>query len=125
MPKDWYKHAQELVSAYVRKDMPEDIKRLVAYARADLNFGPEHNGLDPDEPFPGFETATTKLAAWLRDNMPSELWVDVGCDDIATSAPEGEEIDGEWQEPFLEETFHFERVDILRAAFGELEEYLH
>lgn len=123
MPKDWYKHAQELVSAHVRANMPEEIKRLAAYARADLNFGPAHAGLD-EEDRPGFETATTQVAEWLRDNMPSEVWVDVGCDYVATSAPEGEEVDGEWQEPFTEETYHFERADILRAAFGELAEYV-
>lgn len=120
--------ADKLVSAHVRESMPEEIKLLVTLAKADLHFGPSHAypAIDEDVAamFPGFEKATNTIKAWLDDNAPREVWVDLGCDYVATSAPEGEEIDGEWQEPYLEETIHFEWRDIKRAAFGELAEYL-
>jgi hypothetical protein len=128
MAKDWAAHARKLVSEYVHKDMPEEIRLLVTLAKADLHFGPSHAYPSIDEEvaatFPGFETACDKIGAWLDDNAPRELWVDLGCDFVATSAPEGEEMDGEWQEPYLDETIHMEWDDIKRAVVGELAEYV-
>ncbi len=116
--------AEKLIKDHVREHMPDEIKHLAAHAYADLHFGPDHNGLDPDAPFPGFESACNTIKAWLDDNAPHEVWVDLGCDDVSVNAPEGEEIDGEWQEPYTEETFYFDRRGILRATFGDLAEYL-
>lgn len=117
-----------LVSAHVRADMPDEIKSLVRLALADLHFGPAHAYPAIDdaeiEAFPGFESATLKISAWARDNMPSELWVDLDCEEVLTSAPQGEEVDGEWVEPYTAETCQLERADIKRAVFGELAEYV-
>ncbi len=121
---DKRRRAEKLIQEHVREHMPDEIKHIADHARADLNFGPGHNGLDPDAPFPGFETACNTIKAWLDDNAPSEVWVDLDCGSVATSAPEGEEVGGEWQEPYTEETHYFDRPGILRATFGELGEYL-
>jgi hypothetical protein len=117
--------AKELVKARVRKDMPDEIKTLVDYARADLNFGPAHAypTLEEDPGF-SFEGATTKIATWLRDNAPSEVWVDMDCEMVGDREPEGYYDGDDWIEPCTEDTHYFDRADILRAAFGELAEYL-
>ena len=116
---------RKLVGDHVRKDMPDEIKRLAAYARADLHFGPEHNGLDPDAPFPGFESATVTIGTWARDNMPRELWVDVDCEEVLTSEPEGYYDGDEWIAPDTEHIYRMDSRDIKRAVFGSaLAEYV-
>lgn len=117
--------AKELLKAHVRKDMPDEIKRAVDYARADLNFGPAHAypTLEDDPGF-SFEGATTKIAAWLDDHAPSEVWVDMDCEMVCDKAPEGYYDGDEWIEPHTEDVHYFDRASIKRAVFGELAEYL-
>lgn len=122
--QDRIKHARELIKEFVHAEMSDEIKRLTSYALADLHFGPDHNGLDEDPGF-SFERATIAISQWCSDNLPSELWVDLDCDDVLTRAPEGYEgDDGEWVEPFTEETVYFDRTAIRAATFGALAQYV-
>jgi hypothetical protein len=100
------------------------VKRLAAYASADLHFGPVHNGLDPDAPFPGFESATGTIGTWMRDNMPRELWVDLDCDMVWDREPEGYYEGDEWISPDTEHVYSVDYKEIKRAVFGDLAEYV-
>ena len=123
---DRVQRARALIKEHVRKDMPEEIKRLARGAYADLHFGPVHNDIPDEEAerFPGFETATTSVAAWLRDHMSSEVWVDLDCEMVWDKELEGYYDGDEWIAPDTEHVYHFDRLAILGAAFGDLGEYL-
>lgn len=116
--------AKKVVRAYVLATLDDRTRTLVRLANADLHFGPVHNGLDESELalWEGFEKATIEISAALHDL--SDLWVEG--DNVAPSEPEGytDEETGEWVAPFLEDTYHFEYRDVLRATFGELADYL-
>jgi len=127
MPSKQQQQIHKLVSEHVLKDMPDDIQRLANIARMDVLYGPYATQEDYEDgkPYPGFESATTMIHAWVSDNVPSELWVDLSCDYVATSAAEGEmNEDGEYEEPYTDETFYVDKQEIKRAVFGELGEYV-
>lgn len=115
---------KSIVAGHFRKDMPENVQRLAAYAYADLHFGPAHNGLDPDAPFPGFEQACATVGVWVKENVPSVAWVDLDCGMVFDSEPQGYYDGDEWIEPFMQDTYHIERKQILAYIFGDLSEYL-
>ena len=120
MARDW----EKAVKKHYWDKMPKRIKELTGAAKMDLNFGP-HSKQDFKEEgvsWPGYEKATQKIEEWADANIPSEIWYNDGADDISESEPQGweDEETGEWHEPFLEETYHLEHRDIMRAVFGDL-----
>jgi hypothetical protein len=118
------KKVAELVRGYVRANMPEDLRRLSRLARFDVEGWLYAEQDDCEAPYPGFETAIDTVKAWLRDNVASELWVDLDCEMVFDRAPEGYYDGDEWIEPRTEDVYQVERRDIMRAAFGELGPYL-
>ncbi len=110
--------------------IPEDMQRRANIATLDLHFGPyTADHLEPDEValYPSFSDAIDTLKTWLDSAIDSELWIDLDCDYVGTSEPEGyqDEETGEYIEPYTENTWHLERRDILNALFNkELVSYL-
>lgn len=121
-----------LVKAYVLEQLTPRTRRLAQLAWWDLYYGPLTScdvcGVDHldecrcEHRWPGFESATKEISKELDDL--GDLWVDIDCDHVTDREPQGEEIDGEWCEPFWEEIYHYTRRDALRAVFGELADYL-
>ena len=124
-------NTDKIVEKYFKDKMPKDIRQLLAMTHYDLNFGPAHgyvDGIDTandcEVQWHGFESACERLKEWIQDMLPTQVWVDMDSDYVSEYEPQGEEIDGERNEPFLEETYYFDSKAIKRAVFGELGEYL-
>ena len=123
-----------IVAKFFRAKMTEEIQRLSTLAYDDLYSGPLQGcdvcGADHccdcscAVKWPGFSDAIDKVGAWASEMLPSEIWVDIDCEYISEYEPQGEEIDGEWQEPDLDSTYHVTLKEIKRAIFGEVAEYI-
>lgn len=104
----------------------DEVNRLINCANFDLYYGPYETGFEPDGDgwkYPGFTESVRKISAALGDVR--ELWFDSDWNGVLEREPEGEEIDGEYIEPFWESIYHLERKDVLRALVGkELVSYL-
>ncbi len=100
-------------------EVPEDIERLVNLATSDLLWGPI--GLDDDwerENYQGFQSACKRIKEYV-DTLPSQLWVDIDCDCVMTREPQGEEVDGEYIEPYWESIYYVNgRNEIVEALFN-------
>ena len=124
---------EKILAAHYEALMPDEITRLITLASYDLYFGPLVGcnvcGVDSTHDctcavrWQGFSDAIGKLRAWAEEHLPSEVWVDMDCGSVSESEPQGEEIDGEWQEPFTENTVYFDCKGIKQAVFGKLAEY--
>ena len=136
-----------------REGLDERVQDLIGMAHADLWYGPYTADVyaeeDPDRKtvWPGFSTACDEIARALSD-MPSTLWVDVGCEECFESEPCSSEecpsCEGQgiyWDsgesftcdvcqgakvvEAFLEDWVEIYRRSILRAVVGKnLAEYV-
>lgn len=98
------KQIQTAVRAHFK--IPEDIQRLANLATSDLLWGPI--GLDDEweeENYKGFQSACARIREYV-DTLPRELWVDTDCDCVMTSEPQGEEVDGEWLEPYWDSIYY-------------------
>lgn len=100
-------------------EVPKDIQRLVSLATSDLLWGPV--GLDDDwerENYQSFQSACRRISDYV-DTLPFELWIDCDCDCIMISEPQGEEIDGEYIEPYWESVYYVNgRREIVEAIFN-------
>lgn len=86
-------------------DVPEDVQRLANLATSDLLWGPI--GLDDDwerENYQSFKSACKRIGEYI-DTLPSQIWVDVDCEVVMDSEPQGEEVEGEWIEPYWESIY--------------------
>lgn len=131
----------EPVAAFI--EVPAHIRAIANAVAYDLLHGPSYlllpggeitnvnddcvatfrDDLDADEAAGDLveETYVGKAAIALRgflDEMPTQLWLDTESDCVQDTAPEGEEVDGEWCEPFYEDFVLFERREIIEAVFG-------
>lgn len=110
--------------------LPPELARLANMATFDLWHGPMAMGFrddgDDGEPWPGFSAACDRLSAWADEHMPSEAWYDDDAGSLSDVAPEPwQDEEGEWHEPYTDETYHVERRDLLAARFpNQLSEYL-
>lgn len=99
-------------------EVPETIQRLVNMATSDLLWGPI--GLDDEweeENYKGFRSACKRIREEFTESLPRELWVDVDCGCVMTREPQGEEVDGEYIEPYWESIYyvngHNELIELL------------
>lgn len=114
--------AQKILAKYLEDKLPERVRRLITCANFDLYFGP-YGVYEPDNDgfvYPGFVTASKEISEAISD-LPSEVWVDVDCEQIYESEPQGYEDDetGEYIEPYLENTWYFNHGAIKRALLGK------
>ncbi len=113
------KGLDEAVRRHIK--IPKRVQHQIDGARADLFYGPlsvrdaKDHGI---KGWRGYDHAIGVIQDWIASDVPHELWYDNDFGGIYESLPEGEYVDGEWQEPFLENTFHVDRGEILRALLG-------
>lgn len=103
--------------------IPENIRRLAALTAYSLYFGPLEPGYpeDPDFYYPGYCKALDTVKEWIEHNLPSEVWINLDCDYVSTSEPEGyyDDETGEYIEPYLENTYHLDNWrDIAKLLFN-------
>jgi hypothetical protein len=121
--------AKDSVGAFIRAQMPEDVRAACELALRDLHEGPsldDNEDRDPALPLHvhGFESACKHVSRWFSEYQ-GEAWYDSGCGEVLTEEPqpfddgEGGTIDPEWSE-----IVYFSERDVKRAAFGELAQYL-
>ena len=116
---------QETVSKLIRTHYPldKDIQRLISLCTFDLYFGPLGDTDDDGQPWPGFCASLDLIKQGLPDI--SDLWIDVQCDEVYETEPEGHEEDGEWYEPFWEDWYSVDMQEVLNILVGkELAKYL-
>jgi len=114
---------KSLIAAHFK--LPDNIRFYAGAATNDLYNGPRNSYEDDEFPYLGFTHAVKTLRDWADKELPREIWIDMDCEQILDKLPEGEEIDGNWVEPYLENTYHLESREILSAIFGkELASYL-
>lgn len=130
-----------------RAQLDPSIDNLIVLAYYDLWHGMDGLGDDELEQYPGFITATKRIATALED-VPGTLYVDTdaecwsetepGPDECGECCGQGEinQPDDETEEcpycngsgkvaPFLEETYEVDRAQLVRALVGkELAEYV-
>jgi hypothetical protein len=113
--------------------LPRKIRRLINQADFDLWYGPCQ-----DKSWPGFITATKLIHAAIENIHCSDVWIDLQCEEIMTSEPQGfwdenpdhdpNDADSEkqvWVEPCWDDVYHVETFEVKRAMFGkELAHYL-
>jgi hypothetical protein len=99
--------------------VPEDIERLANLATSDLLWGPV--GLDDDwerENYKGFQHACKRIQEYT-EALPRHLYIDLNCEYVTTREPEGEEIDGEWCEPWYEDWYHVQGNEVIELIFNK------
>jgi len=109
-------------------NLPVEIQRKIGLLNSDLYFGPLYFGSDGEEcvcfdfeaeptPF-DFVVVAREVMEHLRDEVPSEVYVDMNVEEVLSSEPEGweDEDTGEWIEPFWEEIYHVD--DVYKSLLG-------
>ncbi len=103
----------------------EPIQQLINSANFDLYFGPypANEPIDCEFIYPGFQEAMRQINNAVNDI--DEIWVDSQSEFVSDREPQGEEIDGEWIEPYWEDWYHLDRREVLSYLLGkELHKYL-
>lgn len=109
-------------------DIDVDIRHKISLLNSDLYSGPLYFDKDGDEcscfdfdlkpkQF-DFTGAAREVMDYLRDVVPSEVYIDMETEEILTREPEGweDEETGEWIEPFWESIYHVE--DVYKTLLG-------
>lgn len=89
------RRALENYVASKKTELHPRIKRLIALAKWNLNYGPNMEGQDDDEDtddgskvvWPGFEEACREIASGT-EHVISDVWVDIQTENVQTSEPE-------------------------------------
>ena len=122
------KEMKKAIHQYFREKgiYTDAINRLINTANFDLYYGPTPEGDEPDGDgwrYPGFTGACAQIKDALDDVR--EIWFDSNCGEVLDREPQGEEVDGEYIEPFWGDYLHLERKDVLRILLGrELVSYI-
>lgn len=127
-----------IISKYLEENklsLNEYEERIKSTATYDLYFGPIIRTNEDIEDllgteglvYEGFESACEILAK-KADLLPRELWVDIACEYVSEKEPDSSwfnEDTQEWEEEYLEDTYHVKNADIKRYVFGkELSQYV-
>lgn len=136
--KDLEGTLKTIISKYLEEksiSLTEYEERIKSTATYDLYWGPIvstnadiEDLLDTEGlVYEGFESACEILAK-KADLLPRELWVDIACEYVSEKEPDSSwfnEDTQEWEEEYLEDTYHVKNADIKRYVFGkELSQYV-
>lgn len=112
------KALQRTLEAWVkeyRAGLEPSTLRLIAQANYDLHYGPTGGGLDDeDSEYPGFTKATRAIRSAL-DDLPSALYVDLGCEGWQDVEPTWDHDAGVFEEDYC----RVERHDLVKALIGK------
>ena len=107
-----------------RFPMDEETQRLVGLATWDLYNGPIVGHDDDGKPWPGFETATQRIADALDVHT---VYMDMDSETLSDTLDEGHEDEetGEWVEPETEDVYEVDQSNVVSILVGkELAEYV-
>lgn len=103
-------------------ELPTSIRKKISLLNSDLYFGPLYFDEDGEQcacfdfeakpkPF-NFSAAAREVMDYLREEVPSEVYIDMDSEELLESEPEGfeDEDTGEWIEPYWEEIYQVEDV---------------
>lgn len=109
-----------------KTELPIEIRRQINLLNSDLYDGPlyfDKDGepcchMDPGAEQWNFSAVAHEVMNYLRDEVPSEVYVDMDTEEIFDREPEGweDEETGEWMEPHLDETYRVD--DVYRTLLG-------
>lgn len=111
-----------------KTEIDVDIRHKISLLTSDLYSGPLYFDKDGDkcscfdfdlEPRQfDFSGAAREVMDYLRDQVPSEVYIDMETEEILTQEPEAweDEETGEWIEPFWESIYHVE--DVYKTLLG-------
>lgn len=103
----------------------EKTQQLLSMVNYDVYFGPYEQGHDIDNSgviYPGFNEALREVV----NNLPeiNDLYIDTQWDYVTDQEPQGEQIDGEWIEPYWEDWYKVDRKEVLGILLGEVANYI-
>jgi hypothetical protein len=146
MPSVMQKGVERAMAKWAKKErakLSHRIRQLIMLAIWDLYYGPIGSNEDarnlqdetkgPVENWPGYSKACDEIRKAL-DDLPSELWIDLQCEEAFTDKPEGEYLENpdydpededseekEWCEPNWEDFYMVELREIKAAIVGDTE----
>lgn len=101
-------------------ELPVDIRKQISLLNSDLYFGPlyfDEEGeqcahMDQGATQFNFSQAGREVMDYLREEVPSEVYIDVNSEELLENEPEGfeDEETGEWVDPFWEEIYQVDDV---------------
>lgn len=98
----------------------ERAHKAASIASWELYFGPACTRRAEKRYF----AALNRLEHFVEEYL-SEFYIDLDCDYVSTSEPEGyTNDDGQWEEPFTENTWHLTRKEASKLLFGVCSEYI-
>ena len=100
----------------------DELLWYIGNASYDLIYGPVYLE-EEDQTFPwkGFSHGLARIKGLLTD-APSQVFYDNDAGEFLSNLPEGEMIDGEWQEPDCSEIYELNTLEVL--AGKELASYI-
>ncbi len=105
----------ELIAFLKLDEHKDELLWYIGNSSYDLIFGPVYlEEEDKTFPWKGFGHGVTRIKQLLSD-VPDTIYFDNDCGEFLSKLPEGEMIDGEWQEPFLDEIYE---VDVIKKLCG-------
>ena len=99
-------------------ELPADIANKINLLNSDLYNGPMYFNPEGEQcchmdegatPFLFSKTAD-EVMDYLREEVPSTVYVDMDCEQVFDNEPEGYEEDGEWIEPYWENVYQVDNV---------------
>ena len=111
-------------------ELPAEIARKIALLNSDLYFGPLYFNPEGETcchmdegavPF-NFSKAGDEVMDYLREEIPSTVYVDMDCEQVFDSEPQGyfdgdeDDEDAEWIEPYWENVYQVD--DVYSALLG-------
>ena len=109
-------------------ELPADIANKINLLNSDLYSGPLYFNPEGEEcchmddgavPF-NFSKAGDEVMDYLREQVPSSVYVDMQCEEVFEREPEGfledEDDEDSWVEPFWEDIFQVD--DVYRVILG-------
>ncbi len=104
----------ELIAFLKLDEHKDELLFYIGACNADLYHGPRDSYEDDLFTWNGFSSGTARIRELLSD-VSGTCYYDNDCGEFLSKLPEGEEIDGEWQEPFLDEIYE---VDVVKELCG-------
>lgn len=115
------------IASHFRESWGNEIEKAHTFALHDLLYGPLDADTKESEGYPedwNFSVCVDILREWANAYV-HEAWLDVHCDCVLYSEPEGFiDEDGTPHEPFWEDFVYYDIRAVKRAVFGEVAEYV-
>ena len=122
------KHLEKVLETYLLELDAKTYKKAqhaACIASSEIHFGPGafsccDSRLIEKRYFASLNRVERFIESYLQD-----FYIDLDCDCLMTTEPEGyEDENGDWQEPFLENTYKVSRKECAKLIFGVCANYI-